>query len=313
MNKFVSISIGFAGLIHLVLAPQHFEHAPAHGMFFVIVGIIEVIWAILFWKRPSQWLYWSGVAIAGGLLVLWIITRFWLAPFEHETGGLDIGGIACKLSELAGVIALSAMAIKGSLPDMKPTTPLRLVSLAIALSIASGLLLYSAGHAMEPLLPSLAAAEHQSKEESHTAQETNEHPGEIAGHEEKTSEGKAEIGSLHLMNAHSRPAVAGNNGVVYLTISNQGSEPDRLISIQTGVARVVEMHETVIEADIAKMRPVSEGVIIPGKSQVAFEPGGLHIMLVDLIRDLKIGDTITLTLNFENAGSVEIQVPVREP
>lgn len=313
MNKFVSISIGIAGLIHLVLAPQHFEHAPAHGIFFVIAGIIEVFWAFLFWKRPSQWLYWTGVAIAGGLLVLWIITRFWLAPFEHETGGLDIGGIACKLSELAGVIALCAMAIKGSLPDMKPTTPLRLVSLATALSIASGLLLYGAGHAMEPLLPSLAAGEQHSEEAGHTEQETNEHTEETAGHEEETSEGKAEIGSLHLMDAHSRPAAAGSNGVVYLTISNQGSGPDRLISIQTEVARVVEMHETVIEADIAKMRPVNDGVIVPEKSQVAFEPGGLHVMLVGLSRDLKTGDTITLTFNFENAGSVEIRVPVREP
>lgn len=57
---------------------------------------------------------------------------------------------------------------------------------------------------------------------------------------------------------------------------------------------------------------MQEAVQIPGGDPVEFKPGGLHIMLVDLNRDLKAGDTISLTMSFQNAGNVTIDVFVRE-
>jgi copper(I)-binding protein len=56
-----------------------------------------------------------------------------------------------------------------------------------------------------------------------------------------------------------------------------------------------------------------ESVSVPAGDQVEFKPGGLHIMFVNLKRDLKVGDTITITLIFEKAGRLTIQAVVKEP
>ena len=57
---------------------------------------------------------------------------------------------------------------------------------------------------------------------------------------------------------------------------------------------------------------MQEALAIPAQQEIIFKPGGLHVMLVGLTQDLKLGDTITLTLNFKEAGSLTIEVPVRE-
>jgi copper(I)-binding protein len=56
-----------------------------------------------------------------------------------------------------------------------------------------------------------------------------------------------------------------------------------------------------------------ESVPVPTSEKVEFKPGGLHVMFVGLTQDLKVGDMITLTLNFENAGTRIVEVPIREP
>lgn len=56
-----------------------------------------------------------------------------------------------------------------------------------------------------------------------------------------------------------------------------------------------------------------ESVSVPARGKVEFKPCGLHVILINLTQDMQVGDTNTLTLIFENAGSVEIQVPVRAP
>ncbi|MCQ3980642.1 MAG: hypothetical protein DPW09_45120, partial [Anaerolineae bacterium] len=51
------ITIALAGLVHLLIAPAHYAHAPAHGLFFAAAGIVQCIWAVAFWRRPSLALY----------------------------------------------------------------------------------------------------------------------------------------------------------------------------------------------------------------------------------------------------------------
>jgi len=58
---------------------------------------------------------------------------------------------------------------------------------------------------------------------------------------------------------------------------------------------------------------MQKSVPAPAQQEVIFKPGGLHVMLFNLKQDLKVGDTITLTLNFKEVGDVVIDVPVREP
>ena len=111
----------------------------------------------------------------------------------------------------------------------------------------------------------------------------------------------------------SRPAPAGGTGVVYLTLENQGRQPDRLIGAKSDIAQAVELHRTIMEGGVMKMQPVAGGVEVPARSRVIFEPGGAHIMLIGLKRDLKAGDRFTVELEFEKSGALSVESEVREP
>ena len=108
--------------------------------------------------------------------------------------------------------------------------------------------------------------------------------------------------------AWSRPALAGRVGVAYLAITDTGT-PDRLTGVSSPIAKRVELHETVDENGVKKMRPVSSIAIGPEKP-VLFAPGGYHVMLTGLTQALKPGQTFPLTLTFEHAGAVTVDVNV---
>lgn len=100
-------------------------------------------------------------------------------------------------------------------------------------------------------------------------------------------------------------------GAAYMVITNGGSTDDRLISATTEVAATVELHETKNEGGMMAMAPV-DGIMIPANGQADLEPGGYHIMLIDLTRALKAGETITLVLTFEQAGELQVTAEVRD-
>ena len=105
-------------------------------------------------------------------------------------------------------------------------------------------------------------------------------------------------------------AVPGTSSAVYLRIRNPGPRADRLLGGKSPVASRVELHESRMEGDVMRMRRV-EGLLVPGGGEVGLTPGGLHLMLLDLRESLVPGDTLSLTLDFERAGPVEVRVPVR--
>lgn len=102
----------------------------------------------------------------------------------------------------------------------------------------------------------------------------------------------------------SRPAAA------YLTLRNEGSEPDVLTSVKTSVSGTAEVHEMTITDGIARMRQVGE-VEIPAGGEVVLKPGGLHVMLMKLKRPLKEGEKFTMTFIFANVGPIDVTVPVQ--
>lgn len=104
--------------------------------------------------------------------------------------------------------------------------------------------------------------------------------------------------------------VAGTNSAAYMRIGNTTSTPDRLLRVESNVAGAIEIHQTMFTDDIASMSPV-EAVEIPAHDAVEIMPGGLHIMLIGLNRDLLEGEQIQLTLVFENAGRIAINAEVR--
>jgi copper(I)-binding protein len=102
-------------------------------------------------------------------------------------------------------------------------------------------------------------------------------------------------------------------GAVFMRLINEGREADRLIGGGTDVAQVVEIHETVMENDMMKMQMLAEGLEVPPRDEVVLKPGGYHIMLIGMQRELKVGDTFTIELQFEKSDPITLQPMVREP
>ena len=114
----------------------------------------------------------------------------------------------------------------------------------------------------------------------------------------------AQAPNIEIQNAWSRAAPAGRTGVVFLTIADHGA-PDRLIAIDSPAARTAELHESSMDGGVMKMRLIGVLPIAPGQT-VTLAPGGYHIMLVHLNRDLAEGDKVPVTLTFETAGKIAV-------
>lgn len=100
-------------------------------------------------------------------------------------------------------------------------------------------------------------------------------------------------------------------GVGFMEIRNRGSQPDRIVGASTPLAGRVEMHVTRREGEVMKMRQV-ESFEIPARERLELRPAGGHLMLVDLVRPLKKGERIPMTLRFERAGELLIELEVQE-
>ncbi len=96
----------------------------------------------------------------------------------------------------------------------------------------------------------------------------------------------------------------------YLSITNTGSEPDRLVGGSSPVSKKFEVHEMSMDNGVMKMRPLGSGLEIPPGKMVTLSPGGLHVMFVDLKQALKQGDKIPATLEFAKAGKVQVEFVV---
>jgi hypothetical protein len=116
---------------------------------------------------------------------------------------------------------------------------------------------------------------------------------------------------LYIKEPWSRPTLKGENGAVYFEIINNQGNQDRLLSASGTIAEKIELHKSEIDAQgVMRMLP-QESVLIPAGESVSFEPGGLHVMLINLNQELKSGESFSLTLHFEQAGEQTIEVIVQ--
>jgi copper(I)-binding protein len=118
-------------------------------------------------------------------------------------------------------------------------------------------------------------------------------------------------------------AMTQNAGAVYMQI-DAGANGDTLlgVSVSSDIAAMAELHETVMVDDGsgttmadgmgAMTMQAIESLAIPSNGTVSLEPGGYHIMLMDLVDPLVSGETFEVTLRFEDSGDQTIQVEVRE-
>lgn len=115
------------------------------------------------------------------------------------------------------------------------------------------------------------------------------------------------------MKEHSMKSQAmGSTSAVYLTLVNTGDGPDALVAASSDAASAVELHETRMKGNIMRMVPIPR-VEVPARGRREFKPGGLHLMLIGLKRDLKPGDRVKMTLRFEKSGTKTLTARVRRP
>jgi copper(I)-binding protein len=118
-------------------------------------------------------------------------------------------------------------------------------------------------------------------------------------------------GSLEIEHPWARAtAPSARTGAVYLTVNNTGAEADRFVSASTPVAEHTELHTTINDNGVMRMRAVDSLEVAPG-SPATLAPGALHLMLMGLKEPLTKGKAFALTLTFEKAGPVTVQVAVQ--
>lgn len=99
-------------------------------------------------------------------------------------------------------------------------------------------------------------------------------------------------------------------GAAYLTLMNHGVAADRLVEVRGDVAKRIEIHETVDEDGVMKMRGLKDGLPLPAGETVEMAPGGLHVMLMGLTAPLSKGEAVALTLVLESGAEMQVTAPV---
>ena len=128
--------------------------------------------------------------------------------------------------------------------------------------------------------------------------------GRVLAHDYKL--GTLEIGQLW---ARATPPSAPAGGG-FLTIKNTGSAADRLVAASSPAADMVQVHEMKMDGNVMRMREVDKGLEIPAGGSVTLAPGGYHLMMMGLKGPLKQGTSVPVTLVFEKAGKIDVQLSV---
>lgn len=118
--------------------------------------------------------------------------------------------------------------------------------------------------------------------------------------------------NIKINDAWIRPSSENMATALYFTIENNGSAQDTLFKVESDIAGKVEMHETYSEGDMMGMRKV-DFIVIQGKSSFEFKPGGYHIMLMKLKKDISAGDKENFILHFKQAGEFKITAVSKKP
>ena len=125
------------------------------------------------------------------------------------------------------------------------------------------------------------------------------------------SAGMAIAGDIQIEDPYARAASPiAKSGAAFMQITNMGAENDTLISASTDAAMRPELHTHIMEDGVAKMREVEGGIPVMAGEMTMLQRGGFHVMLMGLTQPLTHGETITVTLVFEKAGEIVIEVPI---
>jgi len=119
------------------------------------------------------------------------------------------------------------------------------------------------------------------------------------------------IHQICLDNVWARPGKMGKTSAIYFSIENNMNHDEHLIGAHTSIAHMTEIHKTVTENGISQMVHIDR-LVLPAKKTILFKPKGLHIMLMNLKKDLVPGDEFELELEFQNLGKKKHVVKVKQ-
>ncbi|WP_421693876.1 copper chaperone PCu(A)C [Aestuariivirga sp.] len=122
------------------------------------------------------------------------------------------------------------------------------------------------------------------------------------------------IGDIAISHPWARQSPMGADVAAgFMTITNNGKEEDRLVKATASITSTVQLHEMKMKGDVMKMSEVPGGIAIPPGATVELKPKSLHVMFMGLKAPVKEGETITGTLTFEKAGTVDVDYDVMAP
>lgn len=165
-----------AGVIHLLITPQHWSHAPVHGLVMALIGVLEIGWGLAYWRTPSVTMTRFGLLMGIGLITLWAITRVAPAPFGHGPEHIDALGSLSKLCEGLGVAALMPLAVFASGAGAR----WRALGAMTVVAVVGASVVYGVALAAEPLFPTLeqGTAPHHEAAGEHPSEQQHEHDSE---------------------------------------------------------------------------------------------------------------------------------------
>lgn len=119
------------------------------------------------------------------------------------------------------------------------------------------------------------------------------------------------IGSIEITTPWTRATPpSARTGGGFMTITNKGTVADRLVSARSNASDKVEIHEMQMDGNVMRMRELANGLEIPPGATVTLKPGSYHIMFMELRAPLAKDAKVPLTLVFEKAGSIDVQLNV---
>lgn len=122
-----------------------------------------------------------------------------------------------------------------------------------------------------------------------------------------------EADSVTIEDAWVKSAVPGEMTAGFGTLENSSDQDVTVVSVESSASPMMELHETVEnESGQMVMREVSGGFVIPAKDHLHLEPGGNHLMLMELPKPVKAGEEVTFTLTFSDGSTLEFAAVVKD-
>lgn len=296
------LSVG-AGVLHFAVLGEHWQEWWGYGLFFGVSAWLQLAWAAAVVWRPSRTMLLTGAAGNLSIAALWLVTRTAGIPVGPASGEVETAALIDALSsafELA--VVLGALAI--ALGHFERIT-LRPVPAALVLAVAA---IAVTTLTTVSLVDASGGGGHGAAKGGEHEEATN-----LTGYEDggaTTPVGTSgRVGNLVVSKAYARES-NGDEGAIFLTISNFGAA-DRLLRATSDAAADVQIHENRVEGATASMHPL-DGLDIPAGGFVELKSGGLHLMLLGLRAPLEPGDVVSITFELRVAGTLKLEVPVRD-